>query len=454
MTSAGRGSALGGHHGRGSDLDLGSVRRPPDAVTWLTGYLVLLVGVPSALVIGPLGGAGSPAQILGLLGLGWWVWHWLNQPLPVAAGPAPVRKALALFLVAVGVSYVAAMLRPIEQDEISVADLAVLSVLAWAGTFLVAHDGIPTWERLETLVRRLAIAGGVLALLGIVQFVTRRSWVDLISIPGLSANHIVGSTFGRDEFTRPSGTASHPIEFGMVVTMLLPFALHWGFWGRTRSRLVRWVPALAIALVLPLSLSRSSLIGAALCLAVLIPTWPRVQRRAALAAILGVGTVMFVSVPGILGTLTGLFTGIGGDSSALSRTGSYAIAAEFIRRAPVFGRGLGTFLPRYRILDNQLLLLTIEVGVVGLAALLWLLFCAMRNVVRYRQSSDDPARRALAQSLLATLVAATVMLALFDTFSFPMAAGMLFLVLGIAGATGRFAGARAAPSQGGARPKG
>ena len=49
---------------------------------------------------------------------------------------------------------------------------------------------------------------------------------------------------------------------------------------------------------------------------------------------------------------------------------SYAIAGEFIGRAPIFGRGFSTFLPSYRILDNQYLGLLIETGIVGLVAFL------------------------------------------------------------------------------------
>ena len=83
-----------------------------------------------------------------------------------------------------------------------------------------------------------------------------------------------------------------------------------------------------------------------------------------------------------------LFTGISQDDSALSRTDSYDLAAQFIERSPVFGRGLSTFLPSYRILDNQYLGLLIETGVVGTAAFLALLTTAL--VVAYRMSVRLP----------------------------------------------------------------
>ena len=115
-----------------------------------------------------------------------------------------------------------------------------------------------------------------------------------------------------------------------------------------------------------------------------------------------------MAVPGLLGTLTGLFTGISGDSSAQSRTDSYALAAAFISRRPIFGRGFLTFLPSYRILDNQYLGLAIETGVVGVATLLFLFLCGIFIGPRHSpaQSPRMPAIRSLANSLAASVASA------------------------------------------------
>ena len=45
---------------------------PPDAVTWLTFYLFALLAVPTRFVIGPLGSAGAPSMLIGLLSLCVW----------------------------------------------------------------------------------------------------------------------------------------------------------------------------------------------------------------------------------------------------------------------------------------------------------------------------------------------------------------------------------------------
>lgn len=402
-------------------------------MTWLTAYIILLFAIPSRLVVAPLGSAGAPSQILGLLSLLWWGWYQVSRWRGTQYHFKPIRAALGVFLLCIGISYITAMLRPIEADEVSTADVALIAAASWAGTFLVAHDGIPSRERLDVLIRRVAIAGGLLAIVGIVQFVAGRTLVDLISIPGLSANQ-TGYDFGRSGFTRPSGTATHPIEYGVVLTTLLPFALYLGLHGDRAHRVRRWFPAAAIAAIVPLSLSRSAIVGSVVGLAVLLPTWPPARRRLALIGIGALSAVIFVAVPGVLGSIVSLFTGIAGDPSARSRTDSYGIAWEFVARSPLFGRGLSTFLPKYWILDNQLLLLLITIGFVGLLAFLAIVVVAVLELRRLRAASTDLATRDLAQTLIASILTCTVCLTFFDGFAFPMTVGTLFLVLGMSGA--------------------
>jgi O-antigen ligase len=242
---------------------------------------------------------------------------------------------------------------------------------------------------------------------------------------------------GRDGFARPAGTAIHPIEFGVAVTSMLPLAIHRATYESGLSVWRRAWPVAAIALAVPISISRSALVGAITVLVVMIPSWPRGRRRAVLASILCLCLVIFTTIPGMLGTLTGLFTGIATDTSAQSRTDSYQLVFEFVARNPLFGRGFSTFSPTYRILDNEYLLLLIEVGMVGVLSLLAMLGTAWFNARAAHASGSTAASRDLAQSVAASVASLAVSLALFDAFSFPIVAGLLFLMTGIAGATSR-----------------
>lgn len=405
-----------------------------DAVNALTLFLILLIALPSRLTFAPLGGAGAPALVMGLACFAWWAYYQVQRIDTPPAGRQPVRTAFLAVLACFLISYVVAMTRAIDGAESSTADIGLISIFSWGGILLITNDGVRSRDRFEVLVRRLIFAGGAVATLGVVQFVTGEAWVDRISIPGLSVNTSLTGVLERSGFNRPAGTAIHPIEFGAVITMILPIAINYALTDRTRGLCRRWYPVLAIALAVVLSISRSAIISAIVGIGVVAMAWTPSVRRWALLIITGFMGVVCLTIPGLLGTLTGLFTGIGGDSSAQSRTGSYGLAAQFIERSPAFGRGFSTFLPKYRILDNQYLGLAIEVGAVGLLAVLGLFFVAGRCARRMRAAGTDRHTQQLGQSLAAAVCAGAVGLAFYDGFGFPTATGMLFLVLGLAGA--------------------
>lgn len=416
-----------------------AIRKPPDAVAVLTAYLVLLVGLPSRLTFAPLGGAGSPAVIVGLGCVGWWGYWQVLRPSRPVVGAQPVRRAYLVMLLAFLLSYIASTRRPAVTDEGTAAALGMVALVSLGGVLLLANDGPPTRERFETLLRRIVVAGGALAGLAIVQFVTGQAWVDRISIPGLSYNQSLGGLATRDGLNRPAATALHPIELGVVLAMILPLALNLALTDRRRGAVARWAPVVLILFAAFISISRSAVIGVTLGLIVIAARWPRRVRRTALCTLPFFLLALFLLVPGLLGSLAGLFTGIGSDSSAGSRTGSYGLAFEFVKRAPVFGRGFGTFLPEYRILDNEYLLLLIEVGALGLLCTLACFVTAMHCAGRVRTRQADATSQQIAQALKASVAVGAVSLALFDGLGFPMAAGMLFLMVGLCGAAWRLA---------------
>ena len=64
-------------------------------------------------------------------------------------------------------------------------------------------------------------------------------------------------------------------------------------------------------------------------------------RLRALGFFAVVSAVMYVTVPGLLGSIRGLFSNAGQDPSIASRTGSYDIAGEFIAGSPSSARASG-----------------------------------------------------------------------------------------------------------------
>ncbi|CAM5401927.1 hypothetical protein [Leifsonia shinshuensis] len=149
---------------------------------------------------------------------------------------------------------------------------------------------------------------------------------------------------------------------------------------------------------------------------------------------------MSVVTPNLFKSIIGLFAGASTDPSIASRTDSYSLAVEFLLRKPVFGRGLGTFLPIYRIFDNEYLLLLVTIGVVGTLAFIALGVTSVVAMVRLRVRRRDDATRDLAIALVASIATGFICLLTFDAFAFPMTMGTLFLILGLAGALRRIEG--------------
>ena len=417
--------------------------RSRDALNAMTLYLVVLFAIPARLVIGPLGGAGSPAAVIGLGFLFWWMAARIVPSLGVARGFSPIRVALAALVGSILVSYVWSALHPLPPDQRTGSDLGMLTVLSLVGVALVATDMLSTRKSVEALLRRLTIGIAALAALGIVQFTTGFDITEFVKIPGLSANHALHFIGERSNFRRVAGTTSHPIEFGVVLALGLPLVLHFAAYAREHRR--RWqFGVVLIGLAIPMTLSRSAILGTIAAFLLLFFTWPAKRRAFALAVTPVFLVVLRIMIPGLVGTLSSLFTGFGQDDSVQHRQEAYAIAGPLIHKSPWLGRGFGTFIPSDFVglsgvttFDNQYLGMVVECGYIGLAALLsffavW--FCAARGARRHLHDEEG---RDLMQSLAATAVVGAISFATFDGMAFPVVDGVIFLLAGCVGALWR-----------------
>jgi polysaccharide biosynthesis protein PslJ len=405
-----------------------------DAVTALTAFLALQLAIPSSLRIPALGGIGYPAALWTLcLGL-WWSWARLRMGLFSAPGNNPVKLAsFALFATVIS-SYAWAMHRPLPATESSQADIGIARILVALSLVLIASDGIANWERFLTLLRRTSLAGGLLGALGLIQFFTKRSWTEWISIPGFSKSDDYALIVARGGFTRPAGTALHPLEYGMALSVVFPIAVTLAIYDKERPPVMRWSPACIILLALFLSGSRSGYIALIIGIAALAVGWSRAIRLRILAILLGVTVLIFLTIPGMIGTIRGLFLFVDTDPSAQSRSDSYDLVWQFFTRSPLLGRGLGTLLPDYRILDNQILLILVELGLIGIVAFSALIACAVFGPWKARRGLGVELSMQIGLAIPAGVLAGAFFMLFFDAFAFPIAFGMWFFMVGLSGA--------------------
>ena len=413
------------------ELPLPHALHSPDATTVLTVYLFLLVAVPSDRSIGPLGGAGSLSTIFGLGMLLWWIWHQVRHQRPNEFRRVqPVRIAFVVFVLSLLASYTVASLSSLPFVDQNASNLVLLNAASYAGVVLLANDGITGRDRFLVLLRRISLAGGLYAALGLVQFFTGHNVVDSIQIPGLTSGG-TGGVDTRGDFVRPESTARHALEYAAVLSMVLPVALTLAIRESHRTVFLRWFPVAAIFMAAFLSVTRSALLGIVAVLLVLIPTWEPAVKKMAVWAAIGGGVVMYALVPGLSGTIIGMFSG--NDPSVDSRTDSFAVVGDYLRISPIFGRGLGTMGPQYRIFDNQYIGFIIEIGLIGAAAFILLVLTAMVTTFLRRRAPDQLVG-SMGPALSAAVLAGALLSAFFDSFHFPQAVGMLFLMIGLCGA--------------------
>ena len=301
---------------------------------------------------------------------------------------------------------------------------------------MVAMDGIRTVDAVMTMVRRIAVAGGLLAAFGLLQFVTGQSWLGwLSSVPGLVVES--GGVAVRGVFTRASGTSIHPLEHATALCAALPLAiavaLHPGRARGGAGGFVGWTSAFLIALGSVLAVSRSAIIGFAVAVIATLPGLPQRLRRIVIAGCAAIAAVAVVALPGLFGTIFGLFAP-SGDASTKSRTDALARVPEFVAASPVYGTGFGTFLPRYYILDDAWVLMLIELGILGLVAFAAVFVTSAVVAVRASLVTSDPRLRLAGRALAASVIATAVVFAFFDGLSFPIAAGLAFLLFGLCSA--------------------
>ena len=410
-----------------------------DAVALLTVWLVLLLAIPQRFVLAPVGAAGGPATLFADLLLGVYLVAWLHPLLTVDHGRQPIRLAAVLLTCVMLASYVLANRVALPTLALNGGDRAVIFLFGWIGVLLLAADGINSMERFKTLIRRILWLVTAMAVLAITQFFTGLDAAQYIKIPGLISIVPFTDLAGeRGGLVRPSATALHPIELGALLAMTLPLAIHQARFAPPGMRFRRWLQVALIAAALTMTLSRSAILGVTVCLIVILAAWPKKDRRIAYIVILISLVVLWVTIHGLIGTISGLFLHFSSDTSTQSRTSAFSLAGPLLAQHPWLGIGFGTFMPQtYFFTDDQYLGSLIDSGILGLASLLVLFFtgwCVARGA---RRISTDAEIRHLGQCLAASVAVAAVTFATFDAFSFVMAAGLTFLLLGCAGAAWR-----------------
>ncbi|HEX9338746.1 MAG TPA: O-antigen ligase family protein [Pseudonocardiaceae bacterium] len=415
-------------------------RQRADGATLVCVFCGILFFLPSHLVVAAIPLALAPSMLVGMgLGLLWFCAQMVNT-VGMAKGRSLVRTSLFCFALSQLATYGYATFGYLPSDELNATDRSVITIMATAVVGIMVCDSVRGLGRIDKVVRIVVYGCTFVAAVGLIQFFVGIDPTHYMIVPGLREVNNVQTLLARSIFRRPSGTAGHPIEYGVVCSIAAPLAVHYAFRAvRFGRRSWPWWLCLGtVAIGAMVSLSRSAILGLFAAGLVLLPTWSGKRRIQAILVTAGFTVVMRLFVPGLIGTLFSLFNNLSGDPSIQHRTEDYARADVQIALHPLLGRGFGTYLPqKYGPLDNQYLGTLVENGAVGLGALILVLLAGVYAAIRVRMATSDPVLRDLGQTLIACLSVIIVADATYDAFGFIMASGMCFLLVGLIGALWR-----------------
>lgn len=434
-----RGSDVGAMPRRWSPVDLVPHSARLDVTHYLTIWLVLLFGIPATQVIGPLGAIGSPALVFAGGAVVFWIILTATPDRTQGLVPfQPLRPVILSYVWFIFATIAMAHTRPLTMLEQTGSVREGITMVVLGGVALLVMDGVDSIERLTTLLRRMVAGGAFLAGVGLLQFFSGRRII--IELPGLStaATRELGQ---RSIFNRPYGTSMHPIEFSVVLAAMLPLALYFALESPpgSRQRTRAFIAVGLIALSVPLSISRSGLLTVVVAMAVLMLSWGwRWRLQAMVVGVLAI-PVLWLSIPGLVGTIKGMFTGVDSDPSIQARLDRVPRIMDIIRDQPWLGLGAGTFsVEDYFLVDNEFWVSTMETGIIGITFTIGLLVLAIVMAITSKHHRyATPSSVHLGFAIAASIAGLSVSIATFDAFFYHILRGMLFLLLGASGALWR-----------------
>jgi putative inorganic carbon (HCO3(-)) transporter len=308
----------------------------------------------------------------------------------------PVLRAATATCVVIAVGYGAA------EDTLIVTKILVM----WTAFTIVAVLVANASERdLAQVMTCVAVAGGV---------------AGFVAVAGGTDQSLVAG--GLIATNRAQASFAQPNVLGFFLVLAVPTAVVLSVRGRPLMRAFMALMALGAVWGLMLSLSRTSLVGTFMALGVLL-LWPAFRRWAAVGlaalALFALFNVQALEKSQQISVVTQRLATLGRTTTveADPRLEMWRTTPKIVAAHPLLGVGAGNYsvaAKRYALLDeNDMpfdhahdvpLTIAAELGLPGLAVLIWFIVALGGLVLRAIDARGDPVRGALLLALAATMV--------------------------------------------------
>ena len=325
----------------------------------------------------------------------------------------------------------------------------VLKQLSFLASFLLVmyfvSSVVTTRRHLDRLIVLMVGGGTLLAVSALIEWRTNYNLFNhiqnVVPVFHLSPDSLDGPG-ARGFRVRAFASAQHPIALAAALILLLPMAI---YLYRRQNRPI-WMGAAALLTMGALATGSRTAVLMLMTELVAFLWMKRAETVRLLPLLVPLLVACQIVMPGTLGTFKstifpeqGLITEQqGGGESGSGRVADLAPGLKEFSRKPFFGTGFGTRLTseqdplvNARILDNQWLGLLIEIGALGVLALLWLYGRTIRRLGAVARR-DDTDYGWLMTGLAAAIAGFAASMFTFDAFAFIQVTFMSYILLGFA----------------------
>lgn len=323
---------------------------------------------------------------------------------------------------------------------------ALSFLLSFVLLYFLIVSVVTTRQRVDLLIKLLVAGGAVVALGAIYESRTGYNvfdhWAEVVPVLTYEEDAQRAEEMLRAGNVRVYGSSQHPIALAAALAMLVPLGVYLAVTLRKRRW---WAATVLVGLGAMATISRTGVIM--LVVFGLVFLWLRRRETMRMAPLLLPAlVVVYVAVPGALGSLYGGFFGHGlkgtlteqqesvkyAELQSDGRLADIAPTLEETAKQPLLGQGYGSRVAgvNARLLDNQWLLTLVETGLLGFAAWFWVF---KRSIGRLKRAAktDTTARGWLCVALAASIYSFAVGMLTYDAFSFVQVTFFLIILLGI-----------------------